>query len=93
MVFSEFENGIRFSIKVKTKASKNKIEDMGDYLLVSIKAVPIKGKANKEIIKLLSKQFDIRSADIQIVSGMTAKLKIIEIKNVKLEDLKTDKLK
>lgn len=68
------------SIKVKTKSSKNLVEktENGDYLIF-IKEVAEKGKANKEIIRLLAKYFSVVQSSIIIKSGLSSSNKVIEI--------------
>jgi len=46
---------------------------------VYVHSVPDKGKANKEIIKLLSKYFKTAKSNIQLISGTISKKKIFEI--------------
>ena len=69
----------RFKIIVKTKANKNELfgfdREKQAYKL-NIKAVPEKGKANKEITKFLSKLFKKK---VRIISGLKSKEKIIEV--------------
>ena len=43
--------------------------------------MPVKGEANKEIIKKLSKHFQIPASSIQIKSGHKSKRKIVEIQH------------
>ncbi len=45
----------------------------------TLKSQPEKGKANEELIKLLSKTLRIPQQDIKILSGHTSKKKIIKI--------------
>jgi uncharacterized protein (TIGR00251 family) len=52
-----------------------------NHITLGIKSKPIKGEANKEIIKKLSKHFGISKSLIQIKSGKRTKQKIIEILN------------
>ena len=52
-----------------------------DQIIVGIKSKPIKGEANKEIIKKLSKHFQISSSKIQIKKGHKSSEKIIQIQN------------
>jgi uncharacterized protein len=52
---------------------------MGDILKIRINAVPEKGKANKELIKFISKKYNIEKSKINIISGMTSRIKIIEV--------------
>lgn len=67
-------------IKIIPNASKNEIvEKDGHKLKVRIKAVPEKGKANKELIKFLSSTFNVSKSQIEIVRGNTSRQKRISI--------------
>jgi hypothetical protein len=66
---------MRIKIKVIANASKDEVIE-GDPLLVRTKEPPIKGKANKAVVKLLSKYFNTK---VRIVSGVKRKEKWIEI--------------
>ena len=66
-------------IIVKTNASRNEVvgwDDSRKALRISVKAVPEKGKANREIVKFLGKLLKKR---IAIVSGLKSKEKILKI--------------
>lgn len=67
-------------IFVKTNAKQNSLQFYEDSVHVWIKKAPVKGKANKEIIKYLAKEFGIHRNDIQIVHGIHATTKIVEMK-------------
>jgi uncharacterized protein (TIGR00251 family) len=62
-------------IKAVPNAKRDEIIE-GEPLTVRVKAPPIKGQANKAIVKLLSKHFNAR---IRIISGMRSKNKVVEI--------------
>ena len=71
-------------IKVIPKSSKNEISEIikdeeGQTIKIRIKAAPEKGKANKELIKFLSKEFSIPKQNIEIISGKTSQLKLLKI--------------
>ncbi len=68
-------------VKVIPKSPKSKIVDkMADGTLkIRIAAPPEKGKANTELIKFLSKHFDLPKNQITIISGKTEPLKLIKI--------------
>ena len=51
----------------------------GNKITVSIKSEPRRGKANAELIKKLSRHFEVDSSRIRMVSGLTSKKKIVEI--------------
>jgi hypothetical protein len=65
----------RIRIKVIPNSNRDEIID-GDPLIVRVKEKPVKGKANRSVIKLLSKHFNSR---VRIVSGAKSKEKWIEV--------------
>lgn len=78
---------IYLSIKVKSSAKNNKIKDFifidnKPYLIIEIKEQAINGLANKAIIKFLSKEFGIPQTSIEIIKGITSKIKTLAIKNM-----------
>jgi uncharacterized protein (TIGR00251 family) len=52
-----------------------------NQITIGIKSKPIKGKANKEIIKKLAKHFRVSSSLVQIKSGHKSNQKIIQIQH------------
>lgn len=71
---------MKLQIKVIPSSSKDCIADwLEDTLKVKVKAPPEKGKANKAVIKTLEKTLDLPKGSIDITSGTTSTLKIIEI--------------
>ncbi|MFP5271882.1 DUF167 domain-containing protein [Coleofasciculus sp.] len=68
------------SVKVKPNAKTQSIAEMADGTLkVNLKSPPVDGKANKELIGLLAKKFNVTKSQVQIKSGLTSKTKLIEI--------------
>ena len=65
--------------KVRVEFSKDFLKINDDQIDIGIKSKPIKGEANKEIIKKIAKYFSISTGTIQIKSGHKSKEKIIEI--------------
>ena len=65
--------------KVHVEFSKEVLEVIGDEITIGIKSKPIKGEANKEIIKKIAKHFKISTALVQIKSGYKSSEKIIEV--------------
>ena len=67
-------------VKVKTNSKKQTIEESADgSLTVHLKSPPVDGKANKELIELLAKKFDVPKSQIRIKSGLSSRTKLIEI--------------
>ncbi|MBT3329784.1 MAG: DUF167 domain-containing protein [Nitrosopumilus sp.] len=65
--------------KVQVNFSKDFLEINNDQISIGIKSKPIKGEANKEIIRKIAKYFSISTGAIQIKSGHKTKDKIIKI--------------
>ena len=68
-------------IKVRVVPNSKKVEVIeGDPMKVKLKSKPEGGKANKELIEILAKHFNVSKSDIRIISGFTSRRKIVEIK-------------
>jgi len=65
--------------KVQVQFSKDFLKIEKDQISMGIKSKPIKGEANKEIIKKIAKYFAISTTAIEIKSGHKSKEKIMEI--------------
>ncbi len=67
-------------VKVKPNSKRQTIEESEDgTLIVHLKSPPVDGKANKELIDLLAKKFNVPKSKIIIKSGLSSKTKVIEI--------------
>ena len=51
----------------------------GTQITIGVKAKPVDGAANKEVIKKLAKHFGVSSANVSIKSGHRSRTKIVEI--------------
>lgn len=65
---------------MKTGKNESKVikKDFADYE-VWLKARPVKGAANKELIEVLANYFNRKPYEIRIVKGLTMPIKIIEL--------------
>jgi uncharacterized protein (TIGR00251 family) len=81
MIFvSEQKDGIIIRLHIQPGASKNELVGLhGDRLKIRLKAPPVEGKANKELINYLSKVFEIPKNEIEIISGQTGRRKNVKI--------------
>lgn len=76
------------TIRVVPRASKSEIVGFTDGVLkVRIASPPVDGAANAELVKLLSKTFDVSKSRIEILSGQTSKTKQVKICGIKSHDL------
>lgn len=74
---------MKLKIRVLPRSSRGEIVgEMADGTLkVKLTAAPVDGQANKQLIQLLSKHFDVPKSNIDIIKGQTSKHKIVQIKN------------
>lgn len=71
-------------VKVFPNSKEEKIvEKENGKFEVKIKAKPVDGLANREVIKLLSSYFKIPESKIKLIKGFKERNKIFEIKNWK----------
>lgn len=76
------------NIHVKPGAHKNEIAEIRpEYIKIKISAPPDKGKANAELIKFLSKIIGVNRSDIEIISGLNSKTKMVRINNLGKEQI------
>ena len=83
--FSKTPDGVRAEIRLTPKASANKIAGVASrndgtaQLRVSVTAVPEKGKANKALLKLLSKSWGVGMRSLSLISGAKDRNKAVLI--------------
>lgn len=74
------KNGVDLHFKVIPNASKSEIiEVFEEHIKIKLKAPPIDGKANKELVLFLSDFFKIPKSKIDILKGEKNKLKTVHI--------------
>ncbi len=86
MVFwAEKNNHLILFITVIPKASKDEISALREdalgqqRLVVRLRAVPEKGKANKALIGFIAKKMHIAKSDLTLILGETSRQKTIKI--------------
>lgn len=71
---------MKIFVKAKPASREDKVEENDPaHFVVSVKAPPVQGMANRAIIKLLADYFKTDISRVRIVSGATARNKVIEI--------------
>lgn len=72
---------MRVTVRVKPGASKPRVG--GTYgegeLIVAVNAPPVDGRANDAVIDAIASAFGIRSREITLLSGHTARTKVLEL--------------
>ena len=80
-----FPDHVRLSVRLTPNGGRDAIDGLetgsdGDcYLKARVSVAPEKGKANKALIGLLSKSLGIPKSTLALVSGDTARKKILRI--------------
>jgi uncharacterized protein (TIGR00251 family) len=67
--------------EVNVEFNKEFLSVNENKISIGIKSKPIRGEANKEIIKKIAKHFGISTSLVQIKSGHKSKQKIVQIQH------------
>lgn len=78
---------MRISVHAKLKAKEEKVEKVilqkltGEEIQyqVSVKELPVDGRANEAVIRVLAEYFKVPRSQVRIVAGATSREKIVEI--------------
>ncbi|MGV1766578.1 DUF167 domain-containing protein [Rhizobium rhizogenes] len=80
-----FADHVRLSVRLTPNGGRDAVDgietgaDGEAYLKARVSAVPEKGKANKALIALLAKRLSIPKSSLSLISGDTARKKILRI--------------
>lgn len=73
---------ITLRVKVKPNARASSLEEAVDGIWQArLKAPPVDGKANAELIALIAGRFGCRKSAVTIKSGASARLKLVQIQS------------
>ena len=71
---------MKIKVKVIPKSSvQHIVETLEGDLKVKLKAPPVQGQANKELVQMLAKYYKVSKSQVEIIKGLTSKNKIVEI--------------
>jgi hypothetical protein len=77
---------LQINVKVKTGSKISEIKSEDEGYTCKLKAKPIEGKANQELIKALAKYFRTTQDNLVILKGIKSKNKVIRIEDDGLID-------
>ena len=67
-------------MKVKARARVSSLEQRPDGTwLAKLKAAPVDGKANEELVALLAEHFNCRRSAVTIKAGASGRMKVVEV--------------
>ena len=74
-------------IKLKPGAGREKIVSIGEReVCISVTAPPAEGKANKALVKFLSRTLDLPKSALEIIRGETSRIKLVKIAGMTKEE-------
>ena len=93
---------VRISIRLQPRASRDEVagwEESGKpsqsknneidlVLRVRVRAAPVGGAANTSLIQLLAKKLGVAKSRVSLVSGATARNKVVEIEGISTSEAK-----
>ena len=71
---------MKIFVRVKANKKEDKVEqtDEKNYQVL-VKAPAKEGKANEAVVKILAAHFKVPKSNIEIVSGLKSKMKVVEV--------------
>ena len=82
------EEPTKIVVQVQPNASQNKVIRLEDGVWhCRIAALPVKGKANRELIEFLSAILETSKSNLSIEKGITSKRKVIAIEELTQEQV------
>ena len=80
--------GVLVSVYAQPRASRTAISGLHDgRLKVALRAPPVDGKANTELVRYFAGLLGVAKRDISVVAGATGRRKRILVKDLTVEDL------
>ena len=87
---SETPEGVILNVRAQPRSSVPGVDGVvGDALKVRVRAAPVDGKANKELIETLADAFDLPKSAIVFKGGETSKTKRILLRGIEAAKVRT----
>lgn len=71
------------TLKIRVTPRSNKSEIVGAMadgtIKIKLKAPPVNGKANEELVEKLSEHFGVSKGNVKIIKGLSSKNKVVNI--------------
>ena len=86
----ERNDGVRFMVRVQPRAGRDGVDGVhAGALKVRLNAPPVDGAANEALIAFVAERLGVPKAAVRIVTGATARAKLIEVQGVQAERVRT----
>jgi len=78
---------VRLVVHVVPRAKRSEVAGRhGDALKIKLKAPPVDGAANAELVRFVAEQLGVRLAAVTITSGLTSRRKIVVVAGIRERD-------
>lgn len=74
------EDGVVLTVSVKPRSKERGLEKVGSDIVLKVSSPPIGGRANMEVVELLSEILGVKKRKIEIISGEKSRVKKILIR-------------
>jgi uncharacterized protein (TIGR00251 family) len=86
----EREHGVSFMVRVQPRSRRDEIAgERAGVLKVRLSAAPIEGRANEALCDFLSSVLKISKSAVRILSGERSRSKLVEIRGVSVEQIRS----
>ncbi|HUF30661.1 MAG TPA: DUF167 domain-containing protein [Gemmatimonadaceae bacterium] len=84
----QYGAAVRITVRVQPRASRSAVEGVrGDAWRVRVQAPPVAGAANAAVCRLLADSLRVPRRHVRLISGSSARTKIIEIDGMSADDV------
>lgn len=86
--FEQRGDAVRIPVRAQPRASRSELA--GEYdgaLKVRLAAPPVEGAANEELVRFLARLLGVPKSAVRVVSGDTARNKMVEVDGVAVDDV------
>jgi uncharacterized protein len=82
--------GARFPVRVKPRASRDRLEGWVDGVLqVRLTAPPVEGAANEALIRLVARGLGVPKGRVAVATGDRSRNKVLAVDGLTLDEVKT----
>ncbi len=79
---------VAFRVRVVPRASRDKVAGIMDGVVrIQLTAPPVEGAANQALVRFLSSVLRVATRDVEIVSGQTARKKVVSVSGLSPEEV------
>lgn len=83
-------DGLLLRLRVVPRAGRDAVQGPhGERLKIRLQAPPVEGKANRALLKFLSKQLGIPASRLVLVTGETSREKTVRVSGAAEDDIRS----